>query len=250
MARKHKTHRRRKVKSTFLPKLLCTALVLAAVIGALTMFFKVETILVEGNEKYSPQEIIEAAEIQPGDNLYLMNKFEHAQAIFEKLPYAQSVSIKRKLPDTLIIEVEECAAAASIPAEGGSWLLSASGKLLEQRRSLPDDCIRVTGCTLCDPEISGEAAFDKDNAYKMTALKTILSVAEEKRMRTNIKSISLGDDTCIQLTYTERFTVKMPWTADIAYKLESLATVVDNLEANEIGEINLMADGKASFIPQ
>ena len=64
-----------------------------------------------------------------------------------------------------------------------------------------------------------------------------------------IGSIDLGDGTAITLTYLDRFTVKMPWDADLAYKLENVRTVVDVLEANETGTIDLMTDGKASFIP-
>ena len=41
----------------------------------------------------------------------------------------------------------------------------------------------------------------------------------------------------------------MPWDADLGYKLENVRRVVDELEANETGVIDLMTDGKASFIP-
>lgn len=250
MARGRTTHRRRRGRFSFLLKLLCVALIIAAVIGAVTLFFKTEKIIVEGNQRYSDQEVIEAAGLQLGGNLYLMNKYDHAQAIFQNLPYVESASINRKLPDTLLIEVKECPAAASVPAEGGAWLMSMSGKLLEQTASLPEGCAKVTGCTLLDPEVSGEARFDAEGAYKMTALRSLLRAAEEKRMRTDIETVDLGDDTCLQFTYAGRFAVKLPWTADFAYKLESLATVADYLEANETGTINLMTDGKASFTPE
>ena len=250
MARGRTTHRRRRGRFSFLLKLLCVALMIAAVIGAVTLFFKTERILVEGNQRYSQQEVIEAAGLQLGSNLYLMNKYDHAQAIFQNLPYVESASINRRLPDTLVIEVKECSAAASVPAEGGAWLMSINGKLLEETASLPEGCAKVTGCTLVAPEVSGEAEFDADSAYKMTALCSLLHAAEEKRMRGNIETVDLGDDTCLQFTYAGRFAVKLPWTTDFAYKLESLATVVDYLEANETGTINLMADGKASFTPK
>ena len=250
MARGRTTHRRRRGRFSFLLKLLCVALIIAAVIGAITLFFKTEKIIVEGNRRYTQQEVIEAAGLELGSNLYLMNKYDHAQAIFQNLPYVESASINRKLPDTLLIEVKECAAAVSVPAEGGAWLMSVNGKLLEKTSSLPEGCAKVTGCMLTDPEVSGEAKFDADSAYKMTALCSLLHAAEEKRMRGSIETIELGDDTCLQFTYAGRFAVKLPWTADFTYKLESLATVVDYLEANETGTINLMTDGKASFIPE
>ena len=165
MARGHTTHRRRRGRLSFLLKPLCAVLIIAAVIGAVTLFFKTETITVSGNQKYTEQEIIEASGLRIGGNLYLMNKYDHAQAIFRNLPYVESASINRALPDTLVIEVTECSAAASVPAEGGAWLMSVNGKLLEQTASLPDDCARVTGCVLADPQVSGEAEFDEQNTH-------------------------------------------------------------------------------------
>ena len=250
MARRRTTHRRRRGRFSFLLKLFCVALIIAAVIGAITLFFKTEKIIVEGNQRYTEQQVIEAAGLQLGSNLYLMNKYDHAQAIFQNLPYVERASINRKLPDTLVIEVSECTAAASVPAEGGAWLMSVNGKLLEKSSALPEGCAKVTGCALADPQVSGEARFDGDSDYKMTALRSLLHTAEEQRMRADIETIDLGDDTCLQFTYAGRFAVKLPWTADFAYKLESLATVADYLEANETGTINLMTDGKASFTPE
>ena len=68
-------------------------------------------------------------------------------------------------------------------------------------------------------------------------------------MRDKIYTVDMSDDTALILTYLGRFTVRLPWTADIGYKLESLDTVANYLENNETGLIDLMTEGKASFIP-
>ena len=39
------------------------------------------------------------------------------------------------------------------------------------------------------------------------------------------------------------------WDADFDYKLDYLAAVVDKLEDNEKGTIDMTQEGKASFIP-
>ena len=65
-----------------------------------------------------------------------------------------------------------------------------------------------------------------------------------------IGEVDLSDGTAITFTYLGRFTVKMPWDADIAYKLENVRTVVGELEDNQKGTINLMMEGKANFIPE
>ena len=69
-------------------------------------------------------------------------------------------------------------------------------------------------------------------------------------MLAGIGSVDLSDAEAITFTYLGRFTVKMPWDADIGYKLENLRRVVDYLEDNQKGTINLMMEGKANFIPE
>ena len=51
-------------------------LLTTAAIVMMTIFFKVNTISVEGAEKYSAEEITNALDISKGDNLYLWNKMK------------------------------------------------------------------------------------------------------------------------------------------------------------------------------
>ena len=249
MAAKRRNRRRRRGRASFPLRLLSLIIVIAAIVGALTMFFRIDTIVVQGNARYTDEQIIEAAGVQKEQNLVLLNKYDVKQAIFDALPYVETVVISRKYPDALILTVTECEAAAAIPGAGGTWLISDSGKILERVNQIPQDCVRVTGCELSEPSIGAQAAFSDEESYKLERLLALLRAAEEKQLLSMIGEVDLGDGTALTLTYLGRFTVKMPWDADLAYKLENLRTVVDVLENNEAGTINLMTDGKASFIP-
>ena len=135
MARNRSTNRRRRRgRFSFLTKLLCILLIAGAVVAALTVFFKVQSITVSGNARYTSEEIIAASSIEIEDNLFLLNKYSAAQAIFEKLPYVEEATINRALPDTIVITVRECAAAAGVVTPEGYWLISENGKLLERTR--------------------------------------------------------------------------------------------------------------------
>ena len=59
-------------------------LLTAAAIVMMTIFFKVNTISVEGAEKYSVEEITNALDISKGDNLYLWNKMKVQEHLLEK----------------------------------------------------------------------------------------------------------------------------------------------------------------------
>ena len=106
MARRRRyNHKRRRGSMSFLYKLLAFVLICTAIALALTLFFRIRTIDVSGNERYSRQEIIDAAEVKEGDNLFLMNKYNAAERIRKALPYIETVQFRRTLPDGLAIIV-------------------------------------------------------------------------------------------------------------------------------------------------
>ncbi len=244
MASKRRNRRRRRGRASFPLRLLCLAVVIAAFLGALTMFFRIDMIVVEGNERYTEEQIIEAAGVQKEQNLVLLNKYKVKQAIFDALPYVETVGINRKYPDALVLTVTECTASAALTGENGTWLMSDEGKILERATQIPEGCARVT------PEVGGKAVLADEESYKLERLLTLLRTAEEKQLLPMIGEIDLSDGTAITFTYLDRFTVKMPWDADIAYKLENVRMVVNELEDNQKGTINLMMEGKANFIPE
>lgn len=162
---RHNRNRKRGRRFSLLFKLLCgTALVAAATLGA-TVFFQVETISVTGNSRYTAEEIIAASGVELGDNMFWMRKSWVSGQITWKLPYISEVEIRRSLPSTLVVQVTEWSAAASIlvyqdPEEEPTteeetmleeeleeeekpalsdqpWLISRSGKLLEPAPDSP-----------------------------------------------------------------------------------------------------------------
>ena len=87
-AARNNRRRSRRGRGRFGPlfKLLCAAaLVLALTVGA-TVFFRVETVVVSGNSRYTQEEVVAASGIETGDNLFQMNKYQVAQHIRETLP--------------------------------------------------------------------------------------------------------------------------------------------------------------------
>lgn len=249
MARTRHNRRRRRGRFSFLLKLLGFLIAVAAVVGAVTLFFRMDHIVVSGNERYTQQEILSASGLEEGQNLYFINKFDVKETIFAQLPYVEEVRINRKLPDTLLIEVRECRAVAGLRCGNAVWLVSAQGKLLEEAPVPPEDCPIVSGATPIEPK-AGRQMDLGEAEYRGGVVLSLLDEADKKNMRAEIGEIDMSDEVTLRFTYLGRFTVSIPWTADIAYKLESLETVVEYLEDNECGRIDLMTEGKASFIPE
>lgn len=252
MAARRRNRRRRRGRASFPLKLLCLAVVLAALVGAMTMFFRVERVVTDGNVRYTDEELVAASGVQQGDNLVLLNKYEIKKAIFEQLPYVETVSISRSYPDTLVLAVTESTAACAIPDGDGVWLMSSGGKLLEQTAQA-ESAVLVAGCALESPAVGEEAAFSQEDSYKRSYLLALLRAAEEQQLIPQLGTIDLTDGGHIELTYAARFTVKLPWDADMERSLRAVQKIVsEKLESNETGTIDLMnlaGEGRAYFIP-
>ena len=88
MSRYSRSRTRRKNRGRFGPllKLLCVIAVGVALTVGATVFFRVETISVSGNRRYTEEDIIVASGIELGDNLYALNKVRIGRNIRTLLP--------------------------------------------------------------------------------------------------------------------------------------------------------------------
>lgn len=134
MARNSRSRKRRRNRGRLGPlfKILCLLALVVALTAGATVFFRVEQVVVTGNSRYTQEEIVEVTGIERGDNLYGWNKFNIAQRLRETLPYIGEVSIRRALPNTVIITVVEWEAVARVEPPTAQQLLELQGELDEQ----------------------------------------------------------------------------------------------------------------------
>lgn len=249
--RKRYSHKRRKGRFAFLYKLLALVVICTAIALALTLFFRIRTISVSGQHRYSESDIVSAAQVKEGDNLFLLNKYNAAERIRKALPYVETVQFRRTLPDTLSIVVTECTSPAAVVQEGTAYLLCDQGRVVDAvtptaAKSLP----QVKGLTLLEPLVGEEARTDDEQALSLSQLLELLQALDEREMAGDVQSIDVSDPAQLTLRYLDRFEVCFPRDADYGYKLDYLTAVVEKLEVNEKGTINMMQEGKARFIPE
>ena len=131
-ARRSRTGRRRgRGRLGGLYKLLSILLILAAILAGCVVFFRVDTVLVEGNSRYTDEQVVAASQVERGDNLFTLNKSAMISRILTRLPYVDDMSIHRKLPDTLVIYITESAPLGWVESGGSCWLLDHRCKVLE-----------------------------------------------------------------------------------------------------------------------
>ena len=233
-----RSNRKRRRQGRFAPvfKLLfLLAMAVALVLGA-TVFFQVEHIVVTGNNRYSQQAIINATGIDLGDNLFGVSKSQVSQNIRRRLPYVQAVQVLRRLPNTVAITVTESAAAARLEGEE-SWLINASGKLLEPAKD--ETVLTVTGLPPLAPAAGTPLVTAEELSFKRESVLSLLQTLEQRELLEQAETLDVTRDGWMELTFAQRFRVKLPYGADYSHKLRALEAAISYREEYETGVMDL-----------
>lgn len=249
--RKHTKRRRGRGSFGFLYKLLSVLVICAAIIAAMTLFFRVDNIVVTGQKRYTAEEIQAASGVELGSNMYLLNKFDVVRAITGELPYIEDIRINRKLPDTLLIEVRESGRPFALVQDGSAWLVSAGGKLVDQ---IPEreagQYGRITGCQLLAPSVGTPLALATEYAAQQSSLLDLLAALDSAGLTENVDAIRLDDLSDLKMDYIGRFTVRMAYGADYGFELKKLTLTLEDekIQSNMTGTIDLRLKSEDVFI--
>ncbi|MDE6455173.1 MAG: FtsQ-type POTRA domain-containing protein [Dysosmobacter sp.] len=249
--RKHKKRRRGRGSFGFLYKLLSVLLICGAIIAAMTLFFRVRDIAVTGQKRYTAEEIQEASGVELGSNMYLLNKYDIVRAITRKLPYIEDIRINRRLPDTLLIEVRESGRPFALVQDGSAWLVSSSGKIVEQ---IPEEEAGqyglISGCQLLAPSVGTSLALATEYASQQSSLLDLLGALEDAGLTENVDGIRLDDLGDLKMDYIGRFTVRMAYGADYGWELKKLTATLEDetVQSNMTGTIDLRLESERVFL--
>lgn len=234
--------------------MLSVLLISAAVIVACVVFFRVNTIEVTGNVRYTAEEIIEASGIKTGDNLIALAGSRVSASIRTQLPYVEGVALQRVYPDGLVIRVTERVAAASVDSAEGRWLISAQGKLLEKDNG-SIQTIRVDGLTAVGPYAGGMIQTTEEEALTLDYVKQLLGALEEYGILPQCTALDCTAATSMTLEYGI-YHLRLPRGGDYDYCVYlARSALTRGLEDGTIqegqgGVLDLtVMDGKAYFRP-
>ncbi|MBP8640824.1 MAG: FtsQ-type POTRA domain-containing protein [Oscillospiraceae bacterium] len=223
----------------------------AALVFGMSVFFRVSNIEVNGAGHYMQQEIIEASGVKDGDNLMFVNRSGVAQKIYSKLIYIGEVTVSRKLPNTVVIEVSESGSVAVIQSESGLWSIDRNCRLLEECNTQDaQSYIKIKGLSAVKPEKGEVISVADEDKPKAEFLKGILTAMSNRNMIADVYSLDLSNITNVEFDYLDkRFTVKLGRNENLDYKFELLLGSIAKLDASDTGTIDLSQDKKAQFSP-
>ena len=224
-------------------------LVCISVVVAMSIFFRVSTVEVEGNQDYTDQEIVAATGIDAGDNLFFLNRIGAISRMMARLPYIQEATVSRVLPDKVLITVRESNAIATVQSETSAWMIDRNCKMMTAvTESEAMGLIPVTGITAVLPNVGDPIQPKEVDEEAVAYLGEILLEIEVRNLQNKISEIDFSDPANPSLYYDNRFEVKLGARGDTIRKFGLFLSASQQLASGDIGVIDLSLDDKAHFI--
>lgn len=225
--------------------------VIVATIFVMSVFFRVSDIEVTGNTHYTDEEIIRAIDIEQGDNLFFFDRFAAISRVFAKLPYIEEVSVVRKLPNKVTIEVVESTALAYIKLGDERWTLDHNCKVLGKAADgETGQLVEVSGITPGTLLIGEQLTTADGDTAVVEQLAEVLYQIQERGLTSYISLVDITDTNDVQLSYAGRYTVKLGNSSGTEHKFGMLVSVVAKLGAEDVGLIDLSDGTTAHFMSE
>ncbi|MBE6799969.1 MAG: FtsQ-type POTRA domain-containing protein, partial [Ruminococcaceae bacterium] len=194
------------------------------------------TVTVSGDKVYSDKMVTDKSGIEIGENLFKINETKLSEKLSKDLPYIKSVTIERKLPDTIIINVTAAKEVAAITTKKGFVLLDEAGKVLDKNASILKENVAVINNVKLKEYIEGEKVVLTDEKKTETLLKLFEAIKNADMLL--LTEIDLKNINDIKIKYDDRITFEVGSLTNIETKL---ARGVAALEKEN--EINAYSEG-------
>lgn len=239
------------------------AVVLALIMG-MSIFFKVEVIEVSGATVYTEWAVRQASGIEIGDRLLTFSRPRATGKIYAELPYVDHVRFGIKLPNTVIIDIDELDVVYAIEGSDGThYLMSSQGKIVEQTDAgNADNYTKIEGVTLADPVVGQQARAAEEivatqegedtiptgetepialvtNATRLATALTILQSLERNGIVGEAAMVDVSDLDHIQLDYGTRYEVNLGDSERIDYKIAAMRDTINKLADYQTGQLDV-----------
>ena len=247
--------RRRHSRSAAVYIPVCSILVILLSIYGLSVFLRVAEIEVAGASMYTPEEIITASGLMPGDNLLFLDGGQASRIIQSEKPFISEAKITRVMPSAVLIEIKESTALASVEYRENLIIIDSSCRILRIADVAPQGMIEVKGITIVEPAEGNALVGEQGSETQLLYLKDVLSAIEKEGIEKDISYLDITSISNISFEYAGRFTVILGGLNNVRHKLGRLPGIIAEIDAvrssKSKGDIDLSdSSGKWRFNPQ
>lgn len=211
----------------------------------ITMFsplFNIKEIIVIGNEKIAKDEIISLSQINIEENTYKVSKEKVKNRILEN-PYIKSIEVRRNLPSSIILTVEERKTTFMIEYGNSYLYVNNQGYILEiSSRKLEVPILQGVE-TVVEEFIAGNRLCNED-LKKLSTVNKIMEMAYNNEIANLITRIDIQNSQNYKIVFeNEKKVAYIGDEIDLNTKILSIKSILER-EKDVAGEIFVNGDLK------
>lgn len=211
--------------------------------ACVSLFCNIAEITVEGDTRYTNEEVVQACGLEPQTNLYAIDKAQIEREITTALPYIKDVKIRRRLPDTVALIVEEDSPVYYFELYGEYFLLSDTLRVLERTDEIAEMLVRMPNIVKLNTQtviyavVGSQIIFDNENYHEYA--QKMLSTFLESSIGDKLTLIDFSDKFSIFVTYDNRLKIEVGDIDDIENKIRFAVEIISQLDTSYKGTINV-----------
>lgn len=239
--------KRKHYKTHFFLKVALLLIALGATVAfALSPVFTIKNIEVEGNKFYTDEQIINMSDVKTGGNLFLNAQKSEIRSSLKDNIYFKTVRVKRKIPATLVIEVEEREELAGVKY-GDRYVVIDQDAVVLRIARLDPEVTEITGLKIMKMEPGEEIQVEEKKIFQ-DALATLHTMKEGDLF---FKRMEIEDMTITAFIYDMLKVKGSSERLRASIEEGTLQKVVNKLMKSDIerGTIILGENGYVSFSP-
>lgn len=192
------------------------------------VFFRISEIEVIGADELHTGEILAAAEIEEGISIFLLSEQGIAENIVKELPQAKNVTIKRSLPDKIVISLDEREKVGYVMTADGFWAIDKNAVPFAHTGKATAKHPLISG-------VDGSLVIPGDPLACSTreeALKSFFS-AWPGETRLEVDKIDLSESYNLVAHTTNELEIWFGEGGDMEYKLKLIAKSIPYIDPDE-----------------
>ena len=244
---KKREKKRRKNRISPLRKIIGVIGIIAGILLiASTSYFNVKNYEITGNSYYSKEEIMVMGDCKSGQNIFWGTDLKDIKTRLEKDSYMESVKVKRVLPNTIAIELDERRQVAAV-VYGQHYVVIDSDGIVLRNTEVDPKVTHVHGLTISKIEVG--QPIEVEETVKLRQTLEMLTMMESKDMYfVKIEMTKSGVDAYVLDHLVCKGTPQNIMESMKTQNLQKVITGLFNLKI-ERGTINISGGDYISFNP-
>lgn len=241
--------KRKKFARAAFSNTIFAVLIILFVLAGLYLGFRLSDIVVQGNELYSEDYIVELSGLRLGEHMFFidLNKVEENISVD---PYMQVESVDYIFPTRIRIRVSEREEIAGIIGLDYNVIIDRSGYVLSMTSADIGDLLRVSGVPISGFQLG--APIGEADDFTTATLISVIDKLDEYGIIGSITSLDLTTPLSIRMYVSNGLRINLGQPTNLDRKMQTLQALLPQLITSGIttGTLYLYDKGDATYSPE